>query len=183
MASRIEGRIRVERIVATLGAIAVLALLLGGCGDDDGSAETAPPQKTESGREETTSSADGPTKVFRADTETLQAVVFDEFGYALYRFSGDKGSTSTCYGACAKQWPPLLTEGTPIAYAVIPQKLGTTERKDGTTQVTYFGHPLYGFVGNEKFPTGKVPGNGIEAFGGTWHAMHRTGQDVKQQGA
>ena len=183
MASRTEGRIRVKRIVAALGAIALLALVLGGCGDDGGSAETAPPQKTENVRDEPAASGDGPAKVFRADTSTLQAVVFDEFGYALYRFDKDKGSTPTCYGACAKQWPPLLTEGTPIAYAVIPQKLGTTERKDGTTQVTYFGHPLYGFVGNEKYPTGKVPGNGVEAFGGTWHAMHRTGQDVKQQGA
>lgn len=183
MGSRTEGGIRVNRIIAALCVIAALAFVLGGCGGGDGTAETVAPQKTEDVREETSSSGDGPAKVFRADTETLQAVVFDEFGYALYRFDKDKGSASTCYGACAKQWPPLLTEGTPIAYAVIPQDLGTTERKDGTTQVTYFGHPLYGFVGNEEFPTGKVPGNGVEAFGGTWHAMHRTGQDVKQQGA
>jgi predicted lipoprotein with Yx(FWY)xxD motif len=183
MASRTEGRIRVRGIAAAIGAVAGMAIALGGCGDDNGTAETAPPQKTENVREEPTSSGGGPAKVFRADTGTLQAVVFDESGYALYRFDKDKGPTSTCYGACAKQWPPLLTEGTPIAYAVIPQKLGTTERKDGTTQVTYFSHPLYGFVGNEKFPTGKIPGNGVKAFGGTWHAMHRTGQDVKQQGA
>lgn len=177
------------RVIAVLCAFSMLALLLAGpigCGGgDDTSTASAPAQDSgETASAQSTSAGEGgPTKVFRADTGTLQAVVFDEFGYALYRFDKDKGSTSACYGACAKQWPPLLTEGTPIAYAVIPQELGTTERNDGTTQVTYFGHPLYGFVGNEKYPTGKVPGNGVEAFGGTWHAMHRTGQDVTQQGA
>lgn len=169
-----------NRVMAALCAIVVLALALSGCGgNDDSSAETVPSQETENAGEKMSSSSGGPTKVFRADTETLKAVVFDEFGYALYRFTKDEGPTSTCYGACAKQWPPLLTEGTPIAYAVIPQELGTTKRKDGTTQVTYFGHPLYGFVGNMKYPTGKTPGHGVEAFGGTWYALHRTGQDVK----
>lgn len=168
--------------MAALCAIAVPVFALSGCGGgDDSSAETVPPRETENASEKKLpSSGIGPAKVFRADAGSLQAVVFDESGYALYRFDKDKGSTSTCYGACAKQWPPLLTEGTPIAYAVIPQELGITERKDGTTQVTYFGHPLYSFVGNKKYPTGKVPGNGVKAFGGTWYAMHRTGQDVKQ---
>ncbi|HEY5942104.1 MAG TPA: hypothetical protein VIT89_04505 [Solirubrobacterales bacterium] len=177
-----------NRFVTAICAIAALAfLVLGpiGCGgSDDSSTASASGQsggdKASGDGEGASAQVDGPAKVFRADTETLQAVVFDEFGYALYRFDKDKGSTSTCYGACAKQWPPLLTEGTPIAYAVIPQELGTTERKDGTTQVTYYGHPLYSFVGNKKYPTGKIPGHGVEAFGGTWYAMHRTGQDVKQ---
>lgn len=176
-----------NRIIAALCAIAVLALLLAGptgCGGDDSSSTASAPvqeggEKTAGDDNKTSSSGIGPTKVFRADSGALKAVVFDEFGYALYRFSKDKGSTSTCYGACAKQWPPLLTEGTPIAYAVIPQELGTTERKDGTTQVTYFGHPLYSYVGNKKYESGKTPGAGIEAFGGTWYGMHRTGQDIK----
>lgn len=172
-----------NRITAALCAITVLALLLAGpigCGGgDDSSTANAPAQSGgKKADEETPSGGGGPAKVFRANTETLKEVVFDEFGYALYRFTKDKGTKSTCYGACAKQWPPLLTEGPPIAYAVIPSKLGTTERKDGTTQVTYFGHPLYGFVGNKKYPTGKIPGHGVEAFGGTWYALHRSGQDI-----
>jgi predicted lipoprotein with Yx(FWY)xxD motif len=159
----------------------MLALAPAGCGGgNEGSTETVPPRKTEGAGEEAPAGEGRRAKVFRANTEDLKAVVFDEFGYALYRFDKDKGSAPTCYGACAKQWPPLLTQGVPIAYAVIPQELGTTERKDGTTQVTYFGHPLYSFAGNRKHLPGKVPGNGIEAFGGTWHAMHRTGEDVKE---
>ncbi|HEY3435379.1 MAG TPA: hypothetical protein VGK43_04940 [Solirubrobacterales bacterium] len=176
-----------NRIVSVLCAIAVPALLLAGpvgCGGEDSSSTASAPaqdggEKTAGEAEKTSSGVSGPTKVYRADTATMKAVVFDEFGYALYRFSKDKGSTSTCYGACAKQWPPLLTEGTPIAYAVIPQELGTSERKDGTTQVTYFGHPLYSFVGNKKHEPGKTPGAGIEAFGGTWYGMHRTGEDIR----
>lgn len=174
------------RTVSAFCAIAVLAFSLAGlagCGEGDGDSTASTPaeQSTEAtgGSEEEVSGGGGPAKVFRANTGSFKAVVFDESGYALYRFDKDKGSESTCYGGCAKQWPPLLTEGTPIAFAVIPQELGTTERRDGTTQVTYFGHPLYGFLGDRKHPTGQFHGHGVEAFGGTWLALNRNGEDLR----
>jgi predicted lipoprotein with Yx(FWY)xxD motif len=174
----------VKRNIAAL-CLLVLAVALAACGgSDDSSTVSATAKKSAAaGDEQGAPSGDtGPAKVFRANTASETEVLFDEFGYALYRFDKDKGSTPTCYGPCAKQWPPLLTEGTPVAYAVIPSKLGTTPRKDGTIQVTYFGHPLYGFVGDQEAgsETGEFNGNGVEAFGGTWHALHRNGQDLKQ---
>ncbi|MDQ2629723.1 MAG: hypothetical protein M3Y75_01930 [Actinomycetota bacterium] len=171
-----------NRIISALCVIALLALGLAACGgSDDSTTETTPAkessEKTAGGGKEEASGI-GPTKVFRANTDEYEEILFDEFGYTLYRFSKDKDSKSTCYGACAKQWPPLLTEGQPKAYAVIPEKLGTTQRRDGTTQVTYFGHPLYTFTGDKKYPTGRVHGHDVEAFGGKWYSLHKNGEDL-----
>lgn len=51
---------------------------------------------------------------------------------------------STCVGACTAVWPPLLTDGPPMAGpGVNPALLGVLRRSDGTTQVTYAGWPVY----------------------------------------
>ena len=73
----------------------------------------------------------------------------DAKGRALYLFEADKGTTSTCYSACASLWPPLTSSGrvTP-ATGISAALLGTTRRHDGTTEVTYKGHPLYYFAGD-----------------------------------
>jgi predicted lipoprotein with Yx(FWY)xxD motif len=161
----------------------MLAFGLAACGGDDSSSTDTGSSAAEASAQDGSGGAgdnSAPAGVYRADTEKFQELLFDEFGYTLYRFDKDKGSTSTCYGACAKEWPPLLTEGKPVAYAVIPSKLGTTERKDGTTQVTYFGHPLYNYVGDQEKgnATGEVLGQGVKSFGGTWYAIHRNGKDL-----
>lgn len=106
----------------------------------------------------------------------LGMVLVDSNGMTLYDFHKDKGTTSSCYGACAKSWPPLLTEGKArVGNGASASKLGTTERKDGTTQVTYAGHPLYTFVG-DKGP-GEANGNDISAFGGEWYALKGNGEE------
>ncbi|HET8815562.1 MAG TPA: hypothetical protein VFM51_11500 [Solirubrobacterales bacterium] len=171
-----------NRITYVLCLLAVLAVALGGCGGgDDSTTEGAGGNGGDqtSASESNEESGGGPAKVFRADTAEYNEILFDESGYTLYRFDKDKGSESACYGACAKKWPPLLTEGQPVAYAVLPSKLGTTERKDGTTQATYFGYPLYTYVGDQGKVTGRVTGHGVEAFGGTWYALHKNGQDLE----
>src|SRR5262245_14021896 len=64
--------------------------------------------------------------------------VFGPSGKVAYVFGADRGSTSRCYDACAKAWPPLLTSSPPLAGTGIQAKLlGTTKRTDGTLQVTY----------------------------------------------
>lgn len=175
-----------NRTIYALCLLVTLAIVLAGCGGG-GDATTAGATTSGGGDDDEKSASgsngeagDSPAKVYRADTSEFKQILFDEQGYTLYRFDKDKGSKSTCYDACAEKWPPLLTEGQPVAYAVIPSKLGATERKDGTTQVTYFGHPLYNYIGDEGRVTGKVTGNGVEAFGGTWHALHKNGEDLEQ---
>lgn len=107
----------------------------------------------------------------------LGMVLVDSEGMTLYDFHKDKGTTSSCYGACAEAWPPMLTEGEPsVGNGASASKLGTTERKDGTTQVTYAGHPLYTFVEDKK--PGEANGNDVSAFGAQWYALKGSGEEA-----
>ena len=54
--------------------------------------------------------------------------------------------------------------------------VGTTQRSDGDPQVTYNGHPLYLYEGDQK--AGDTNGEGLTAFGGGWFAMSATGDQV-----
>ena len=86
-------------------------------------------------------------------------ILVNNKGQTLYLFQADKGSASTCNGACASVWPPVITNGAPIVSAgVSSAKLGTTSRSDGTTEVTYNGHPLYTFAGD--ISPGEASGEG-----------------------
>jgi predicted lipoprotein with Yx(FWY)xxD motif len=88
----------------------------------------------------------------------------------LYLFEADTTSQSTCGTQCASAWPPLLTTGTPVAGSgVMGSLLGTTTRSDGKVQVTYKGHPLYGFIADKK--AGDVNGEGKTAFGANWYVV------------
>ncbi len=102
----------------------------------------------------------------------------DGTGRALYLFEADTGTTSTCTGACAQVWPPLLTSGpAPVTTgAAQPSLVGTSPRADGTRQVTYDGHPLYYFAG-DKAP-GDVTGQGIHNFGGGWYVVTPGGDEI-----
>jgi predicted lipoprotein with Yx(FWY)xxD motif len=100
-------------------------------------------------------------------------VLFTGGGRALYAFGADKGTTSHCYGACAKAWPPFLTTGKPVPRAGVDHMLlGTTKRTDGTVQVTYKGHPLYTYSGDN---VGHVGCQHVIANGGLWLALDPNG--------
>jgi predicted lipoprotein with Yx(FWY)xxD motif len=95
----------------------------------------------------------------------------------VYLFEGDKGSTSNCSGACATAWPPVTPSVSPAAGGqATAADLGTITRSDGTKQVTYKGHPLYYFVRDKA--SGDVFGQGVKAFGASWHVLAPTGQKV-----
>jgi predicted lipoprotein with Yx(FWY)xxD motif len=112
----------------------------------------------------------GPSKLGR--------ILVDNHAKTLYLWAHDKGRSSTCYGQCAKAWPPLLTSGKPkAAGGARAGLLGTSRRKDGRTQVTYHGHPLYYFVGDKK--PGDVKGEGLTGFGGRWDPVSAAGTAVK----
>lgn len=95
-------------------------------------------------------------------------------GLTLYAFANDKKNESTCYEACAANWPPLLTDVKPLAEAgVIARLLGVTTRTDGTMQVTYNGMPLYYWV-NDKVP-GDLLGQGVR---GVWFVVAPNGRTI-----
>jgi len=83
---------------------------------------------------------------------------------ALYTWNQEKGLKVKCTGACAKTWPPLtIPHGTmaPKHIAGVMGTFGDVMRPDGTTQVTYNGHPLYTFHGDT--PT-KILCNGVDGW-------------------
>jgi len=116
--------------------------------------------------------------VATASNAKLGTILVDGSGRTLYLFEADKGTSSTCYNACATYWPPLLTNGAPVAGAgVNAALLGTTKRTDGTIEVTYGGHPLY-YVVTDHNP-GDATGQGVDNFGAAWDVV---GPDGKQIG-
>ncbi len=173
---------KTRNYVLLLLAAAAVALLLAGCGGGSGS--SAPAEATSAattGAPEAQTPANGEAEasgnayVSLASSPGLGLILVDSEGRVLYSFDGDGGGASSCYGACAKAWPPLLTEGPPQpSNGAAPGRLGTAARKDGATQVTYGGLPLYTYAGDKK--PGEANGNGSTAFGATWHALKGNGQ-------
>ena len=111
----------------------------------------------------------------------LGTVLVDGQGLTLYLFVPDKHSgRSTCYERCAQGWPPLLlpTGATkPVAgRGVKASLLGTTRRKDGTTQITYNRWPLYLWVGDSG--PGQATGQGLNNLGGLWYVLSPKGREI-----
>jgi predicted lipoprotein with Yx(FWY)xxD motif len=107
----------------------------------------------------------------------LGTILVDGKGMTVYLFEKDTGTTSTCYGACAGIWPPVLTNGAPVAGSGADASLlGTTKRTNGTVQVTYDGHPLYYYSGDSK--PGQTNGQGLDEFGAKWEAVKPDGAPV-----
>ncbi|HEX3042691.1 MAG TPA: hypothetical protein VHP56_11450 [Solirubrobacterales bacterium] len=178
-----------KKTIYGLCLIAVLAVAVAGCGGGEstsggiyggGGGETTG-ETSSSGRygdEKTTASTGGGSVgvVKAAKVGDLGTIIVDSEGLTLYDFHKDKGGKSSCYGACAGAWPPLLTEGEPKAEAgAMASQLGTTKRKDGTVQVTYAGWPLYTYVG-DKGP-GEANGNDFSQFGAQWYALLPNGEE------
>lgn len=165
------------------------AFAIAGCGgssNDESPTVPAPGGKAygggKSAGEKTTSSSGGSgggtAVISLASAPKLGMIVVDSKGFTVYDFHKDKGSTSSCYGPCAQAWPPVLTEGEPEAgNNASASLLGTTKRNDGTTQVTYAGHPLYTYVEDKK--PGEANGNDISLYGGEWYALKGNGEEPK----
>jgi predicted lipoprotein with Yx(FWY)xxD motif len=170
-------------------ALAVVALVgagvLAGCGGGGSSGsggttattttatETVPAPKPPPNAEE------GTVFVSLGSATGLGQVLVDSEGHTLYAFSKDSGETSICEGTCAKAWPPLLiAHGEPQpSNGTGASRLGTITLPDGRRQVTYAGHPLYGYSGDNQ--PGEANGNGASAFGGTWTALTGSGAPAK----
>ena len=107
----------------------------------------------------------------------LGRTLVDTKGRTLYLFEADKGTKSACDGACASIWPPLVTKGKPTAGAgLTASKLGTTKRADGTTALTYNGHPLYTYAGDTA--AGQTSGQGLDDYGAEWYALSARGDKI-----
>ena len=71
--------------------------------------------------------------------------------------------------ACFAAWPPLKAKGAVTKMTGVTGKVGTIKR-DGFTQVTLNGKPVYTFV-EDAGRRGEAEGDGINNFGGVWHVV------------
>jgi len=158
----------------TLLAVAA-ALAVAGCGssDDNGGAYGGKGETGASTKKGVTPADTGGAFVSLASVPKLGLVLVDSHGYTLYDFHKDKGTKSSCYGACAKVWPPLTTSATPQP----SNGASAAKRSDGTLQVTYAGHPLYTYVADKK--PGEANGNDFSSFGAQWYALKSSGQEAE----
>jgi predicted lipoprotein with Yx(FWY)xxD motif len=155
-----------RKIWAAAG-LACAVLLVAACASSSSSSSSAATGNTPAAG--SSSSAGGTTLQSRTISGT--AVVTNSAGFTLYWFAPDTSTTSKCTGSCATYWPPVkgpATEGSGVT-----GKLGTITRSDGTTQVTYDGHPVYTYVGDTA--PGQNKGNGQNLSGGKWYEVTVSG--------
>lgn len=111
--------------------------------------------------------------MINAASSPFGQVLFDGNGQAIYLFDLETTTAPACYDACAVAWPPVLTQGDPVGGAgVTAGLLGVTARTDGSTQVTYAGHPLYLYA--HEGPN-EVTCHDVREYGGTWFAVAPSG--------
>ncbi len=105
------------------------------------------------------------TPLLAADGAPLRSVdgmLVNSAGMTVYTYDKDTPDSgkSACVATCAKNWPPVMAEGSPAApYSVVT-------REDGGKQLAHKGKPLYTFVKDKK--AGDKTGDGV---GGAWHVV------------
>jgi predicted lipoprotein with Yx(FWY)xxD motif len=158
-------RNRPLRLLSAAVVLPLVALVAAGCGSS-GSSSTA-----------TAKASSGSSATVSVANTGLGKILVDSKGRTLYLYKKDTGTKSTCSGGCATAWPPLRTSGKPTAGGGAKASLlGTTPRSDGQPQVTYNGHPLYGFQGDTK--PGDTTGQGNPGFGAPWYVVSPAGNEI-----
>ena len=158
-----------SRSIGVLGAggLALLAAVAAGCGGGSATAASSAPPKTASGQAAT----------LGVSNTGIGQILVNSQGHALYLFKADQGTKSACTGACAGAWPPLLVKGKPaLGPGINASLVHTATRPEGTTQLTYNGHPLYLFAQDQK--AGETNGQGVSAFGASWFALSSAGSQI-----
>jgi len=166
-----------------LALLTACLLLLAACSDDGGDDDATPaadggateqPAEEEPAEEEPA----GDATVAVSDTD-LGEILVDADGLTAYVFLSDEQDSgeSTCYDDCEASWPPVVADGEPVAGdGVDDSLLGTIEREDGSTQVTYDGWPLYLFASDAA--AGDVNGQGV---GGVWFVVGPDGKAIEDE--
>jgi predicted lipoprotein with Yx(FWY)xxD motif len=160
---RRRSRFRYPGLVVSLAGIAVLAAA---CGSSSSSPTTTKAPSAGSGA--STNSVD----LASASIAKVGSVLTGPNGKTLYYFTTDTPTSTSCTGQCAVVWPPLVVPAGSKAALMsgVSGTVATIMRPDGTTQVTYKGHPLYYYQGDTS--PGQDTGQGVD---GTWFVLSTSG--------
>jgi predicted lipoprotein with Yx(FWY)xxD motif len=158
-----------------LSAALLVPLALAGCGSGGGAYGGG--SSTASAPAPVTSVTSARAPALAVKKTSLGRTLVDAKGRTLYMFGADSKNTSNCSGACASNWPPAAAPKTiKVGSGVSKSSVRAIKRSDGSRQLSYAGHPLYRFIGDAK--PGEVKGQGINAFGGIWHAVAPSGKAI-----
>lgn len=102
-----------------------------------------------------------------------EQVLVSSQGRTLYALSPETSKHLLCKSSeCFKHWPPLTVKSSKTKLksgSGVQGHLGILRRSNGSLQVTLRGLPLYRYAGDSA--KGQANGEGIESFGGKWHAV------------
>ena len=115
------------------------------------------------------SSSASTKRVVKLEESEAGSLLANLKGRTLYSLSVEKHGKFICTGGCLSIWHPLVVPKG--VKPTGPVALGTVQRPEGKTQVTYKGRPLYSF--GEDTKAGQTNGEGIKDVG-TWHAAKAT---------
>jgi predicted lipoprotein with Yx(FWY)xxD motif len=150
---------------AAMAGIAGL-LVLAACSGPAGAGSTSASASESAAASPSSSETAATTYTVKVAKTTAGDALVGEDGKTLYFFAKDTNGTIACTGSCASNWPPFTLdtgEKTAAGQGVMAAWLATVTRPDGTTQVTYNGHPLYYFASDTA--AGDAKGNG---YAGIW---------------
>lgn len=104
---------------------------------------------------------------------SLGRVLSNPAGRVIYLFEKDTTNKSNCNATCRIYWPPVMSTGAPVAGAHVAQShLGRT----AAGQVTYYGHPLYYYLGDKK--PRQARGEGSTESGAKWYVIGTNGRAI-----
>jgi predicted lipoprotein with Yx(FWY)xxD motif len=125
----------------------------------------------------------GDAHASRADLKlrktSVGTILVNSRGFTLYAFTKDRRNYDACARIphCLRVWPALTVAGKPIAGPGVKRSLIGTIVVKGKRQVTYAGHPLYGYIADTG--PGQTFYINILQFGGRWPALNAAGHEVK----
>lgn len=172
MSSPLLGRIPAP---AKIGLALAAALLAAACSSSSSTPSSSGYGATPAAA--ASSPAAGAGTVITTRTGSMGQYLTNSSGHALYLWEKDGMDKSACSGACAGAWLPVTATGKVTGSGgVLTSDLGTITRSDGTKQVTYYGHPLYTYVGDTS--AGQTSGQGNDGFGARWWLVSPSGKAI-----
>lgn len=119
-----------------------------------------------------------------ASKEPYGEYLVDRSGRALYVLEDSRAggshsgqASSRCTGECYAEWPPFVTEGSPVAGPQVNGGMISTTPIEQGQQVTYAGWPLYYYRGDRS--AGSTSGQEVHDSWGGWYLLSPDGDRIE----
>jgi len=165
------------RMTRLLTLFASALLVLAACGSDTSSGSSYGATSTTTAAGSTTTAAGATSGTGATVSVAAGGPLGDHLvgpnGHTLYLFEKDQGTETACTGGCVPNWPPLVAVGAPTAGPGVDASALSTAAGIDPNQVTYHGHLLYYFAGDQ------APGDANGTSVPSWYAVHPDGSAIE----